>query len=33
VQPHGNAFYSVGKREKRKLRIETPYLVGVVKGT
>ena len=33
VQPRGSAFYSVGKREKRKLRIETPYLVGVVKGT
>lgn len=33
VQPHGNAFYDIGKREKRKLRIETPWLVGVVKGT
>ncbi len=32
-QPHGNAFYDIGKREGRKLRIETPYLVGVVKGT
>src|SRR5688572_14739290 len=33
VQPRGNAFYSIGKREGRKLRVETPYLVGVVKGT
>jgi hypothetical protein len=33
VQPRGNAFYNIGKREGRKLRIETPYLVGVVKGT
>jgi hypothetical protein len=33
VQPRGNAFYSIGKREGRKLRIETRYLVGVVKGT
>lgn len=33
VQPSGNAFYNIGKREGRKLRIETPYLVGVVKGT
>jgi hypothetical protein len=32
-QPRGNAFYSIGKREGRKLRVETPYLVGVVKGT
>jgi hypothetical protein len=33
VQPRGNAFYSIGKRPGRKLRVETPYLVGVVKGT
>jgi hypothetical protein len=32
-QPRGNAFYDVGKREGRKLRVETPYLVGVIKGT
>jgi len=33
VQPRGNVFYNIGKREGRKLRIETPFLVGVVKGT
>jgi len=33
VQPLGNVFYDIGKRPGRKLRIETPYLVGVVKGT
>jgi len=33
LQPRGNVFYNIGKREGRKLRIETPYLVGVVKGT
>ena len=33
VQPRGNAFYDIGKREGRRLRVETPYLVGVVKGT
>ncbi|MDF3022511.1 MAG: hypothetical protein K0Q92_3814 [Steroidobacteraceae bacterium] len=32
-QPRGNAFYDIGKRDGRKLRVETPYLVGVVKGT
>lgn len=32
-QPRGNAFYDVGKRGSRKLRIETPFLVAVVKGT
>lgn len=32
-QPRGNAFYDIGKREGRKLRVETPYLVAVVKGT
>jgi hypothetical protein len=33
VQPRGNAFYSVGKRAGRRLRVETPYLVAVIKGT
>lgn len=33
LQPRGNAFYNIGKRDGRKLRIETPYLVGVIKGT
>jgi hypothetical protein len=33
VQPSGSAFYDIGKRAGRKLRVETPYLVGVVKGT
>ena len=33
LQPRGNAFYNIGKRDGRKLRVETPYLVGVVKGT
>ena len=33
VQSQGNAFYDVGKREGRKLRVETPYLVAVIKGT
>lgn len=33
VQPRGTSFYNVGKRGGRKLRIETPFLVGVVKGT
>jgi hypothetical protein len=33
VQPHGNAFYNIGKRAGRRLRVETPYLVGVIKGT
>jgi FecR protein len=33
VQPRGNAFYSIGKREGRRLRVETPYLVAVIKGT
>jgi len=32
-QPRGNVFYDVGKRGSRKLRIETPFLVAVVKGT
>jgi hypothetical protein len=33
VQPRGKVFYDIGKRTGRKLRVETPYLVGVVKGT
>lgn len=33
MQPRGSAFYKVGKRETHKLRVETPYLVAVVKGT
>jgi hypothetical protein len=33
IQTRGNAFYDVGKRESRKLRVETPYLVAVIKGT
>jgi len=32
-QSRGNVFYDVGKRGTRKLRIETPFLVAVVKGT
>jgi FecR protein len=33
VQPSGNAFYSIGKRAGHRLRVETPYLVAVIKGT
>jgi hypothetical protein len=33
VQISGNAFYNVGKRERSKLRVETPHLVAVIKGT
>lgn len=33
LQPRGNAFYSVAKRTVKKLRVETPYLVAVIKGT
>jgi len=33
LQPSGNAFYSVGPRGSRKMRVETPYLVAVIKGT
>jgi hypothetical protein len=32
-QPSGNAFYGVGPRGSRKMRVETPYLVAVIKGT
>jgi len=33
VQPIGNAFYDVGPQGNRRLRVETPYLVAVIKGT
>jgi FecR-like protein len=33
VQPLGNAFYSVAPRGSNRLRVETPYLVAVIKGT
>ncbi len=33
VQPGGNAYYNVGPRGKDRLRVETPYLVAVIKGT
>lgn len=33
VQPLGNAFYDVGPRGNRRLRVETPFLVAVIKGT
>lgn len=33
TQPTGNVFYSVGPRGNRKMRVETPYLVAVIKGT
>ena len=33
VQWRGNVFYDVETREVERLRIETPYLVAVVKGT
>lgn len=33
IQIRGNAFYNVGKRERSRLRVETPYLVAVIKGT
>src|SRR6185295_13822757 len=33
IQPQGSAFYNVGKRLGKKLRVETPYLVAVIKGT
>jgi len=32
-QPRGNVVYDVARRPGRKLRIETPYLVAVIKGT
>ena len=33
VQHRGNVFYDVAKREVSRFRVETPYLVAVVKGT
>jgi hypothetical protein len=33
IQSRGNVFYSVAKRQGQKLRVETPYLVAVIKGT
>lgn len=33
VQIRGNAFYNIGKRTRTRLRVETPYLVAVIKGT
>jgi hypothetical protein len=33
VQSRGNTFYNVAKRGAKKFRVETPYLVAVVKGT
>jgi hypothetical protein len=33
AQTRGNVFYDVAKRSGRKLRVETPYLVAVIKGT
>jgi hypothetical protein len=33
VQKSGKAFYDIAKRGGNKLRVETPYLVAVIKGT
>src|SRR5690606_6804327 len=33
VQHSGNVFYDVQKREAGRLRVETPFLVAVIKGT
>jgi hypothetical protein len=33
VQRSGNVFYDVQKREAGRLRVETPFLVAVIKGT
>ena len=32
-QPIGNAYYKVGPQGGDRLRVETPYLVAVIKGT
>jgi FecR protein len=32
-QPSGNAYYDVGARGGRRMRVETPYLVAVIRGT
>ncbi|HVJ29627.1 MAG TPA: FecR domain-containing protein, partial [Gammaproteobacteria bacterium] len=33
VQRRGNVFYDVAPRDLGKLRVETPLLVAVIKGT
>ncbi|MEX2123281.1 MAG: FecR family protein [Woeseia sp.] len=33
VQNQGSAFYDIAPRGSNKLRVETPYLVAVIKGT
>jgi hypothetical protein len=33
IQHRGNVFYDVEPREPEKLRVDTPYLVAIVKGT
>ena len=33
VQNQGSAFYDIAPRAANKLRVETPYLVAVIKGT
>jgi len=33
VQHQGNVFYDVAPRDLGKLRVETPFLVAVIKGT
>jgi hypothetical protein len=33
IQSSGSVFYRVEPRETQKLRVETPYLVAVIKGT
>lgn len=33
VQNRGSAFYDIAPREDGRLRVETPYLVAVIKGT
>lgn len=33
VQSRGNAFYDIAPRKDNRLRVETPYLVAVIKGT
>ncbi|MEQ9563316.1 MAG: FecR family protein [Woeseiaceae bacterium] len=33
VQSQGSAFYDIQTRESSRMRVETPYLVAVIKGT
>ena len=33
VQNQGSAFYDIAPQESSRLRVETPYLVAVIKGT